>query len=462
MFEYLRDIIFLNKGNVFQTLIVASVLVFAIEDFKFTKKGVIKLFCRFIANAFIMFASSAAWFALLYSVLSVADKSNFAVNFYFYFATVTDFVIYTAFFNKYDVKIKTLMSAYIFSSIGLIIESSGVLFYLLCIRGSFAELQATVIRSSLWGLVLLFVFVFKKYPLNKFDGISTRIFVFLFIMNAVTDAVYLCSIIASVSGLVPSWFNIAVMAALYVILVIGYMVAYYGLYEEGEKLTLLAEKQMEKFTRNSVELLERKTDDMREIRHELKNQYAALGIMLEQGRYDELKEFFGEMSDKAIRSNTYIDCGNKQINAAVNMEAEKAKMLGIEVKYNLLLPSVLPFKTSDLYSIICNLMDNAIEAIDREKLSNGYIGVTVAVQKSSLYISVENSLPEGMNEKKTLSLKSAKGDKVQHGYGSKIVNRIAESYGGYASRRIENNMFIAEVLLSFPEISGKKSVMEVK
>lgn len=69
------------------------------------------------------------------------------------------------------------------------------------------------------------------------------------------------------------------------------MVAYYGLYEESEKLALFAEKQMEKFTRDAVELLEKKTDDMREIGHELKNQYAVLRMLLETGRYDEMQEF---------------------------------------------------------------------------------------------------------------------------------------------------------------------------
>lgn len=456
MFEEIVDILFLNKWNLSQEIIVALILVLAIEDFKPDKSGVFKLLFHGVVNTAMMFVLSAAWFAVLYAVLVVKGNEALAANFYFFLAMLSDFVIYTAFFNKYDLKIKTLMSAYVFSSIGIVLESSGVLSFLIHMQGIVPERQAMIIRELLWLFVILFIIVFKKYPLNKFDSISPRIFLFLFIMNVITGLIYLSSIISSVTGFLPSWFNLAVMAAFYVILIIGYMVAYYGLYEESEKLALFAEKQMEKFTRDAVELLEKKTDDMREIGHELKNQYAVLRMLLETGRYDEMQEFFSEMSDNAICLDTYIDGGNKQVNAAINMEVEKAKMLGIEVKYNLLLPSVLPFKTSDLYSIICNLMDNAMESIEREKLPDGYIDVTVTVQKSSLYICVLNPLPEGINEKKALSLKSVKGDKVQHGYGSKIVNRIAESYGGYASRRIENNLFIAEVLLAFPEISKKK------
>ena len=68
-------------------------------------------------------------------------------------------------------------------------------------------------------------------------------------------------------------------------------------------------------------------------------------------------------------------------------------------------------------------------------------------RNSYLYICVKNKLPEGADTERLRALKTTKTDDAEHGIGTKIVQELAEKYGGCAVFDIQNDEFIVEVLL---------------
>ena len=109
-------------------------------------------------------------------------------------------------------------------------------------------------------------------------------------------------------------------------------------------------------------------------------------------------------------------------------------------------PANLSISDVDLCVIIGNLLDNAMEACEKqEEISERFIRVFIGVLKKQLYISVMNSV--GGEVKKEGKLYVSAKPFGSHGFGLMRVNRIAEKNGGYVNRQNEPGVFATEVML---------------
>ena len=58
---------------------------------------------------------------------------------------------------------------------------------------------------------------------------------------------------------------------------------------------------------------------------------------------------------------------------------------------------------------------------------------------------------------RSMAFETEKEDSANHGFGHRIIRRIAKKYNGYANYTIENNQFIAEVML---DCSGRETIKQ--
>ena len=77
------------------------------------------------------------------------------------------------------------------------------------------------------------------------------------------------------------------------------------------------------------------------------------------------------------------------------------------------------------------------------------IVVKIARRADYLYICVQNGIREDANRDELLEMNTEKEDAVNHGYGHRIVKRVAEKYNGLVTYTVDENEFIAEVMLEF-------------
>ena len=99
-----------------------------------------------------------------------------------------------------------------------------------------------------------------------------------------------------------------------------------------------------------------------------------------------------------------------------------------------------------IYSLFGNILDNAIEAVD--KLSdpqNKVITLTCHENGGQLVIEESNYF-DGAISYSDGKLSTLKEDSTHHGYGTKSIRYIAEQYGGRLEVRVEGNMFFLSVL----------------
>ncbi len=117
----------------------------------------------------------------------------------------------------------------------------------------------------------------------------------------------------------------------------------------------------------------------------------------------------------------------------------------------------------DLYSILINAMDNAIEAVenyaDDEKR---FIRLKVVEKNQFVSIRVENWLEDKDAIKYSDGLpETSKSDKNYHGYGLKSMKLLAEKYGGTLAVSTEDkNIFALNILLPLSDGEAEGEICE--
>lgn len=175
-------------------------------------------------------------------------------------------------------------------------------------------------------------------------------------------------------------------------------------------------------------------------RHDLKNHYAYLKSLLQQKKYDEAMDYISSVNEDHFGNFHIVDCGNYVISSIINLELSKARLKHIELKYLLAVPSTLPFKETDLCSLLTNLIDNALESMEREQVS-GFVDVKLFVKEGYFRISLTN--PTKMVTMDLHSRKTVKG----HGYGLKIIQNIVKQNNGFLHMEIKDGSFNTDIML---------------
>ena len=224
--------------------------------------------------------------------------------------------------------------------------------------------------------------------------------------------------------------------------------------EQSALLELQAEKQRFLAEREMTQMTEKNLDDLRCIRHDLKNQYSYMQILLSEKRYDELQQYFSKLSENLPVQLNMIDCGNRTINTVLNMELAKLKSDQISFEHQLVGPPVLPFQDEDICAIITNLLDNAADEC-RRLLKECKPAVKVRLEiyphQSYLYIKCSNSTDRTELNYTKGGLRTTKKDEQMHGYGTRIIARVAEKYNGCVDYSLADGLFIAQVMMDMTE-----------
>ncbi len=225
--------------------------------------------------------------------------------------------------------------------------------------------------------------------------------------------------------------------------------------EQTRSMELLAEKRRVESERELVRLSEKQLEDLHQLKHDIKNQYAYMRILLAERRYDELESYFQQRDGELTELSAPLNCGNRCVSIVLNMERQKADAAGVALNTKLVVPPVLPFPDSDLCSLLANLIDNAIEECVRlgeyfPKVRQQ--GVSVSINPGNpgsdyLYIEVRNPTDRKKLDHGRGGLVSTKRDAEVHGYGTRIITRLAEKYNGSVLFDTADGQFTARVIL---------------
>lgn len=378
----------------------------------------------------------------------------------FLFGYIVCIAVYAAFFCKYRIRVRLIMS---FSVLAISVTALefGVLFakmFELLLTESIPVDWMGIIKSVSSLFVVCFAVIQARFPMNRYDDVPIP----------ATALIMCCSALSAIMCFVYEGFFSGIgrpevehvvfagliFAVLYVIDIAAYMLIFFVCRERDAVIRLKAEKRMAEANAEMVRLSEKNLDYLRQLKHDIGNQYSYAEMLLENGQYDDAKKFFKAIGDDAIVPLTFIDSGNKNIDAILNMEISKAHAHGVRADVQVAVPPMLPFSDGSLCSVISNLADNAIEACIRYDMREQGIRMRIYPRRDYLYIGVENALPEGIDKQKLLALGTTKPDASEHGLGTQIIKRLVTQYNGYITYSIEGGKFIAEAMMNLMESSA--------
>lgn len=233
---------------------------------------------------------------------------------------------------------------------------------------------------------------------------------------------------------------------------IAEILVYYGVlrlarnFASGRRLQ--AERQLMESRLSALDAYRESGESLRVLRHEVKNQYAYIKLLLERGDYEKAKDFFGEMQMRANPTFLHVNTGNALVDDIVNLELSKATAAGVDIDSRIAVPPELPYDEVDLASLLMNLLDNAIEACGKLDPGKREVHLGILTDGGSFLVSVTNPAAEAPKTDNAGAFKTTKKDPELHGYGTGIVRKIADKYDGVADFSFAEGTFTAKVMLA--------------
>lgn len=182
---------------------------------------------------------------------------------------------------------------------------------------------------------------------------------------------------------------------------------------------------------------------VRTVRHDMNNQLQVIYGLLSQERYEEAKDFLKKYSISLEKTKEYIHTDNPIFNTVINNKIEYAKSEDIIITTGLH-KTLKPMHGNDLYTIMGNVLDNAIEAELKEEPCNREIEIRSVWNSDDMIITVENYISKSvLNENKELH--TSKQDKKSHGLGTQIIKKLVKKNNGICDYHEEGNMFCCEI-----------------
>lgn len=192
---------------------------------------------------------------------------------------------------------------------------------------------------------------------------------------------------------------------------------------------------------------------IRKSRHDEKYRYSYMYQLVEQGDIETLKKVLKERVDE-VNTWKYYRFSNQTIfNMVLNERIAKMEDLKIQFDYDIRVPETLAMEEMDLYRILSNLMDNAIENCNGEKR----IVMKAWIVQNALRVVIKNTIDQSVLQDNP-NLKTKKEDIKHHGHGLDNTRKIAELYMGSLLVEEDDGYFVSDVICCLRAIAGEEEM----
>ncbi|HGC5944176.1 TPA: sensor histidine kinase [Enterococcus faecalis] len=292
------------------------------------------------------------------------------------------------------------------------------------LKPSNTMLLFTISRLISLGLVLI-ILRFRK--MRSGSGNLPTIYWKTFLFITMKDILWVLILTDS-----PVEISFYYWAAVIPLLPISYILFYYtrrsieNMVKTQVDSKVLDEKN--KYYEQQLITMEQTLESQRTIRHDLKNKLSPLIYLAESGKTDELVKQVQELGSLSVLGKIYAESGNITIDYIINLKLQALANKGVTISCEINVPVDIEVAPFDLSTILGNLIDNSIEALDYVP-NEKRIGIKLSYQIGFLMIQVINSF-DGIVQLDEKKIISRKRDTENHGFGLTSIETIAKKYDG--------------------------------
>lgn len=311
-----------------------------------------------------------------------------------------------------------------------------------------------VILANLSTMVVLFIMwrtKAKAYSLKKVSNVIAFVAIPLLAMMILYITMYVM-ILTNFQSNIIILLSIICVSMIVIAGIVWFMIARINKDNEIKTKLLLSEQKANLYKQNIISS-NSQIETIKLLKHDMKNNISCIDALIEEENYDEAHNICHSLTNKYTSIGTIVNTENYLLNAVLNVEIEKAKSYGIPVKLSITNDLKMFKNSSDIISLIGNILDNAISYLSKNKVKNNEINFSTGYEGSYSVIKCRNNILDSVLFNNP-SLKTDKEDKDNHGKGITIINSIAHKYNGDVIIKERNKEFIITVILdnrSLPE-----------
>lgn len=202
-------------------------------------------------------------------------------------------------------------------------------------------------------------------------------------------------------------------------------------------------KEKEKYSKESMEIIKRSNEELREFKHDLKNYLLPLQEAMETMPQSEMAKVWEKFNQKIEDVQTLIQTGNSYVDSMINTKITLARSEKVDVKCTIL-SKMEGIDDLEFCSVFGNLMDNAIEA-ERKVIEKKEIIIFVEEKMGYLRLEIQNKIEKSVLNENS-SLNTTKKDTSSHGIGHKSIKRTMQKVGGALKYYETGDLFCAEAV----------------
>lgn len=193
-----------------------------------------------------------------------------------------------------------------------------------------------------------------------------------------------------------------------------------------------------------IGLMKSSLDSIECLKHDMKNHLITLRKYADDHNYNKLIAYLNSISETVSVHSIIIETGNANVDSIINYKFQEMSDKGININYSISIPEELNILDYDINIVIGNLLNNAIEALNKTDEKEFFI--KIYFDKNILFIHMENSFNGNVRKEKGEIL-TTKQDKQNHGLGLKSIKRVLEKYDGDIIIDYNEEVFITDVML---------------
>lgn len=184
--------------------------------------------------------------------------------------------------------------------------------------------------------------------------------------------------------------------------------------------------------------------EIRMLRHDMKRYFVTYQQLLRDGQYELVERDIEKVLGEKLETEWCQYTENQIINSILNEKVSRCKEKNIG--YRIRVKEVPKEESMELGIMLSNLMDNAIEAEEKESKENRFIEVEVKVVEQMLHIIVKNYITKSVLEKNP-NMYTSKKDRYKHGIGLKGVKEYVYQRDGQIEIYEADEKFIVHICI---------------
>lgn len=180
-------------------------------------------------------------------------------------------------------------------------------------------------------------------------------------------------------------------------------------------------------------------EETRAMFHDINKYMQAMRALVADGNETAAGQMIEETQKLFVSLETVVDVGNSVVSVILNEYKVNAEEMNIRFDYDVSVPQNLGFTAVDLYVLLGNTLDNAIEACCSLPEDQRYIKLQLRTYHDILFYEISNPFSADYP-------KRARGR--NHGYGLKNVKRCVEKHNGHMNISQDNGLFTLSLRLN--------------